>query len=195
VTASIPAELARRSRPFTIIMWLLWTLIPTAAWAAQSWAIELATAGLPNPASVDVAIGIFFLTTALLVPLVASSQCFMLHRIWPDAYWLLPAWFFINIGSVVTMLVLVRHQTFAIILVGLVPAITLSLASPKSLRLSVFVKIFLSFAAGTGLVWAIPHSSEIALLIGTAVSGQGLWIVSRRISRHDARLRNVSQGG
>jgi hypothetical protein len=183
------------------MLWLSWTLIPALALAAQDWAIEQATAGLPNPASIDAALGTFFLTAAMLVPLVAVSQCFMVHRIWPDAWWLFPAWFFINIASVVATLMLAEHKTFTIVLVGLGPAIALSLASPKPLRLSVFGQIFVYFGAGAALVRGIPdmqffpafwkHSSEIALLIGTAVSGLGLWVVSRWTT---PGLRNADQG-
>jgi hypothetical protein len=93
------------------------------------------------------------------------------------------------------------HETIAIVLVGLGPAIALSLASPKPLRLSVFGVIFVYFSAGAALVWVIldvrlfppfwKHSSEISLLIGTAVSGFGLWVASRWAT---ADLRNADQG-
>ena len=114
-------------------------------------------------------------------------------------------------------------------MLGLAPAIVLGLASPKSLRLSAFGAILLSFLGGAALAWAIQQywwtvsplslvshllpyellpeiliyhfmevsrflALEVSLLLGAAVSGFGLWLVSRWFSRRKAGLAPADGG-
>jgi hypothetical protein len=233
VSPTHPVERRGNIAPFTAIAWLLWSLIPAVACGTivglTNYEMEQPENGGPGGA---IGVAIFgFLLMFALVPVAATLQWLILRRTWPNVWWLWPAWFLIIIVSLVAVFAFLpkNEPIVVVVMIGFAPAIVLGLASPKSLRLSAFGAILLSFLGGAALAWVIQQywwtvsplslashllpyellpeiliyhflevsrflALEISLLLGTAVSGFGLWLVSRWISRRKAGLAPADGG-
>ncbi len=233
VSPTHPVERRGNVRPFTALAWLLWSLIPAVAWGTidglTNYEMEQPANGGPGGAIGIAVLGIILMV--VLVPVVAMLQWLILRRTWPNIWWLWPAWFLSIIVSLVTVFAfLPKNEPIVIVVViVLLPAIVLGLASPKSLRLSAFGAILLSFLGGAALAWVIQQywwtvsplslvrhllpyertpeiliyhflevsrflAQEISLLLGAAVSGFGLWLVSRWMSGSEAGLAASDSG-
>jgi hypothetical protein len=233
ISPTHPVERRGNVAPFTAIAWLLWSLIPAVAWGTM---VGLTNYEMVQPenggpgGAIGIAI-LGFLLMFALVPVVATLQWLLLRRTWPNVWWLWPAWLLNIIVSLVTVFVFLPKNVpiAVVVMIGLAPAIVLGLASPKSLRLSTFGAILLSFLGGAALAWVIQQywwtvsplslvshllpyellpeiliyhfldvsrflALEVSLLLGAAVSGFGLWLVSRRISRRKAGLAPADGG-
>jgi hypothetical protein len=225
-------ESAEGVRQFTVLRWLLWTLIPALTVAALSWVTGSATrsAGNTNPASIMAGVA-FLIMMVLLIPVVTTLQWLILRSAWPRLIW--PAWllvvFIAGLATAVAgpIVVMETHSWLygaipPILAIGLAASAALATASPKPLRLSVFAVLFVFFIGGGALMCGIDtsliggllldssyyppysftgHPSFLALLqsrtssfilyhrdlvslaSGTAVSGLGLWLVSRWASK------------
>jgi len=161
VTSLNPTEPSGSIRPFTVVAWLLWSLIPAVVWGAIGGLTDYEMAR-PENGGPGGAIGIAILgglLTVVLVPVVATLQWLILRRTWPNVRWLWPAWLLAIVVSLVAVFVFLpkNEPIVVVVVIGLAPAIVLSLASPKSLRLSAFGAILLSMLGGVSIAWVIQR--------------------------------------
>lgn len=231
-----PTEPAGGTRRFTVIAWLLWTLLPALAVGLLGWVTDYVgkSAGDADPAGLMAAMAASFYTLLLLVPVVTTLQWLILRRAWPKLTW--AAWLLVVIvscfGLVMGPFVMIElgapfySAVPPTLMIGVTAAAALSFATPKPLRRFAFAAIFLSFLSGGALFWVMTfsalllklsfsinrltvhpittHPSLLAVLhlhmnyflfhyhhllslaCGTAASGLGLWLVSRRASMFSA---------
>lgn len=175
MTSPHPTEPADGIRQFTVIAWLLWTLIPALAVGALGWMTDYVkeSAGNTDPAGLMAAMAAGIYMTLLLVPVVTTLQWLILRRVWPKLFW--AAWLLVVVVSLASVMAgpIVMMKSGSplygavppILTIGLAAAAALSIASPKPLRRSAFAIIFLSFLSGGALIWGIEFNPLIGLFL------------------------------
>lgn len=191
----------------TAVAWLAWTIMPAVPFALVG-LVEFYAAEAyrpPDDGGPGLVIGlaiVILLIVIVSVPVIGTLQWLILRRTWANPL-LLPGWILGIFICLVTFVILRGMPWVPLALLALLPAVLPTFASPQGLRFRAFSILLSSFAIGPVLAWAMlgnywpglrlyeraPHSvvvqSMLALclpiVVAAAVSGAGLWIVSRWI--------------
>jgi hypothetical protein len=150
-----------------------------------------------------IGVAIIIIAIAIVsVPVIGMLQWLIVRRTWATPL-LLPGWLLSTIICLVAFVIFRGMLWIPLGLLAVLPTLLLTYASPPGLRLRAFSVLLASFAIGAALAWTMleiywpglgfyqraAHSVIaqgmlrlcLSVLVAAAVSGAGLWIVSRWI--------------